>query len=80
MSLIKKIETCDSSNYFSFYYGNSSSYNSFFENDNRKEIAFIKCDNQMKRKFESIAIGQNKKLDAKFALVSFDFQILIRLK
>ena len=32
---------CDSSNYFSLYYGNSVSYNSGFENDNRKEISFF---------------------------------------
>ena len=53
-------QTCDSSNYFSLYYGNSVSYDTGFENDNRKEIAFLGCGGQMKRAFESISIAQMK--------------------
>ena len=60
-------QTCDSSNYFSLYYGNSVSYDTGFENDNRKEIAFLGCGGQMKRAFESISIGANENLDVKFA-------------
>ena len=59
-------ETCDSSNYFSLYYGNSVSYNSGFLNNYRKEIAFLKYNNEIKKKKDSISIAQNEKLDVKF--------------
>ena len=63
----KDSEKCDSSNYISLYYNDNVSYPSGFGNNTRNYISFLKYDNQMIKRYTSISIETDKKLDAKFA-------------
>ena len=60
-------ETCDSSNYISLYYSCAASYSSDFANNNRNYISFLKYNNQITKKYSSISIEPNEKLEVKFS-------------
>ena len=63
----KDTKKCDSSNYFSLYYGNSVSYMRDFVDYYRREVAFLTYDNTKKSMLDIITIQSNQKLDVKFA-------------